>query len=523
MRPVMLALTAALAASGFAAQAKDATKITTQPDWIERPQAEDLSEAYPEIANALEIEGRVNLACTTDSFGKLEGCRAVDVMPSGLGFEAAALSMAPLFQMRPMTIDGAPTDGGRVTIPIRFRPLPAAETEPPRVNDTPAFRVARRFVDLSNMARLLETDFAKKADLLEFIEADGVAPEVRGDAANAMRAAIKSLGGELRDRLAIAAVSAFDAEDLAELVRVLDGPDGAYFRLNPSVMAVSEMLERDFYPRARLVAHETYCVRNACDPSPALRVAVDAILQEPPWTEAPGQEEIDAMRPSIASNLALDGAARLRCVVDTRATLKQCAIVADSPSGVGFGQAALSLAPRFRLEPRLMAQGAEGESLAVTLLFRAPDMTASFEPPAPRSEASLQLARKVVGYDAEAFRRTIAIQEQEALGKPPEGADPALYAQMLAAWSEGVAQASDWRAEGMARTLASVYSDRELAAAAAFKKAFAGREIDTKASRFSAAAGLAAEVMSSRIGRTAQAAFCRTRTCGPAKPLSPSP
>jgi protein TonB len=53
--------------------------------------------------------------------GKLESCNVTSEDPSGLGFGAAALKMASLFQMKPETRDGEPVAGASVTVPIVFK------------------------------------------------------------------------------------------------------------------------------------------------------------------------------------------------------------------------------------------------------------------------------------------------------------------------------------------------------------------------------------------------------------------
>ena len=95
--------------------------VITNPDWQRRPSAEDLERYYPERAQRMNVEGRASIACTVNARGTLEGCSVVSEDPGDAGFGDAALRMSKLFKMRPMTRDGSPVDGGKITIPISFR------------------------------------------------------------------------------------------------------------------------------------------------------------------------------------------------------------------------------------------------------------------------------------------------------------------------------------------------------------------------------------------------------------------
>jgi protein TonB len=95
--------------------------VITNPDWLRRPSAEDLERYYPERASRMNLEGRASISCTVHARGTLEGCSVASESPDDAGFGDAAIRMSRLFKMRPMTRDGSPVGGGRITIPISFR------------------------------------------------------------------------------------------------------------------------------------------------------------------------------------------------------------------------------------------------------------------------------------------------------------------------------------------------------------------------------------------------------------------
>ncbi len=104
--------------------------VITQPDWLAKPSAKDLTELYPKDAATNKIEGSATITCTVDASGALVNCSAIAETPPGAGFGAAAVGMAAKFKMRPMTKDGQPFAGGIVRIPIRFT-LPKEDPIPP--------------------------------------------------------------------------------------------------------------------------------------------------------------------------------------------------------------------------------------------------------------------------------------------------------------------------------------------------------------------------------------------------------
>jgi TonB family protein len=89
------------------------------PTWLQRPSAEDFSRYVPEAALVAGVSGRVVLDCIVGADGSLT-CTVASQDPEGYGFGDAGLLVARHFRMAPTADDGAPTEGGRVRVPVRF-------------------------------------------------------------------------------------------------------------------------------------------------------------------------------------------------------------------------------------------------------------------------------------------------------------------------------------------------------------------------------------------------------------------
>ena len=94
--------------------------VVTTGKWERRPSGDDMARVYPDSAQRKNLSGRVILSCTVTSEGSLANCTSSDEEPAGEGFGEAALKMAPLFKMKPLTRDGKPVEGGTVRIPLCF-------------------------------------------------------------------------------------------------------------------------------------------------------------------------------------------------------------------------------------------------------------------------------------------------------------------------------------------------------------------------------------------------------------------
>ncbi len=94
----------------------------------------------PQAAKAGFQDGRAKIRCGIAHDGSLTGCAVQSEDPAGLGFGAAALSIAAVMKMNPWTPQGDPVDGAYIVLPIRLvlaSPQSAAQPAAPAQTAAP--------------------------------------------------------------------------------------------------------------------------------------------------------------------------------------------------------------------------------------------------------------------------------------------------------------------------------------------------------------------------------------------------
>lgn len=102
-----------------------AAAMVTKPAWVALPTAADMNATFPKTENGVN-DVRVVLGCTVTSDGSLGGCAVAQETPAGQGYGAGALALASKFKMAPWSINGEPTVGAKIKLPIHYVLTPVA-------------------------------------------------------------------------------------------------------------------------------------------------------------------------------------------------------------------------------------------------------------------------------------------------------------------------------------------------------------------------------------------------------------
>lgn len=114
-----------LAAAGAVWAANPPKPTVAAPRWIQRPGGEEIARYYPKAAITAGVgAAKVVIDCGITGEGRLDNCQVRQEEPARYGFGAATIQLASHFRMAANDLDGKPTAGGVVRIPVVFANTP---------------------------------------------------------------------------------------------------------------------------------------------------------------------------------------------------------------------------------------------------------------------------------------------------------------------------------------------------------------------------------------------------------------
>ncbi len=102
-----------------------------KPRWASLPSAEDTKVAFAEIAKSEAGTLRVMLTCKVQMGGGVGDCSVENGQQANQGLAQAAMTLTPHFKLTTWTVEGLPTVGGTVHIPLRYEGSTPPPATPP--------------------------------------------------------------------------------------------------------------------------------------------------------------------------------------------------------------------------------------------------------------------------------------------------------------------------------------------------------------------------------------------------------
>ena len=526
----LISLAGALLAAGLAAPSATAQSVTVA-DWAEKPSVDQVANAYPKMPLLLSLEGSATLSCQVTAGGILENCAVVDESPKELGFGNAALSLTPFFRLRPEIRDGRPAVSD-VRIPIRFlmpEPLPLVQPGPP--TSPGALKLAKELVRIDGRPDTFRQFYAMKGQLLEYTRTPGASIEVRRTASAATRGAAEARLDEILDSMAATYASLLSEAELADLLRNARSEHPAFFiKQNRALSEVDANLNQEFSLRMRIAARAGLCERRACTPDRDFGLARQGdtprkiTIALPIWLEQPTLDQIENARPPLAKLVGIEGRVQMACGIAPLGIADTCAVTEESPKGLGFGAAALSLRGYFRLSPAMMQRDAGDVALAQIRFPRPTSLFPPMDEPKPAALGALALARAYVkAVQTDTRREQFALAERTFDSMKLEGVDPGDRTAMRGILMAAAAHAASELDDFTARTYAALLSEDELRSALALLDTAGGRALMAHRQELTFAMMGAVQAYDSVIAADAGHAFCKVRGCAGPKPGSLRP
>lgn len=511
-----LVLAATILATATAAAAEPQT--ISDPDWDTRPTIEMLARAYPVAPMRLRIQGRTSIRCDVSDLGVLENCELLSESPEGMGFGEAALGLAHRFRMKPRTVGGEPVAGGVVRIPISFS-MPEAAPRP-ELTPAPAARLAaaRQIWSAAELAEQIVS--ALHRDMAEF-QPRGATAELAEEARSALMDATRQVAPSWAEAMLTHYASIYDEVELKALAEFARTPGGrAWLALSIVPPAPFDGIGT-YLSAVSAEARRLFCASHICSVD-WLAVApqrAETSIVDPAWLQAPTFEQVMVVKPRLTTVLLLGGLVRLKCQANAYGVPKDCHVIGETPQELGFGAAALKLAPYYKLSPQLIGQGAAREPVSFVVVFPGANLPGMPEKlplrPGPASAAADALATEVAERNLRAvnFGEMLLAPLIEAAAEdetPPKTRADALEAIRAAAQSQ---------LQPLVARAASHYQERltatELEHAARFLRSEMGQRITRRDPTETKQADAINRYHLDLIGTEAGRAVCKRRGCEP--------
>lgn len=282
----------------------------TEAKWLNKPTGGALRAVWPAEAWRRGLEGATHLNCTVTVQGLVSNCKVHDETPAGAGFGQAGLLLTPNFQFTPATLAGAPVPSS-VVLPIRF----ALSGPGPPPDTGPEMRAVQWTPWLSAPS---------DADVAKAYPRPALAAGLTGHVV--LRCRITG-DGALHDCGTITEAPA--GKGFASAARALTSRFKARITVQDS---------HALWRTATFIDLPIHFRPPAAGGGPRYLAQVD-------WVKTMDAQAVQALFPAKALQAHVKvGDARLDCAIAAIGAVEDCRVETETPSGMGFGPSATSIA-----------------------------------------------------------------------------------------------------------------------------------------------------------------------------------
>jgi TonB family protein len=338
----------------------------TFPEGVEKPTDDQLFAAWPGVARANHVEGWANISCVVSLYGRLDNCNVAQESQPGLGFGEGAMRVKDMYRFLPGTKDTMSVSM-RMTFQVRFEC---------KTRCTP-FKLPEDFV-----GKLVSASWTQTPSASDLAAASPKGLQAGHPPARAL------LFCRLR------------ADGSANRCRVMsEEPAGQ------GVGAAALALVPQF---------KTTVTKDFVDAGVQIPVTFsDEVGRAVLLSRPASQDYVPLMEKATADPKVQDARVTLSCVANAGA-LANCTAADESPAGIGLGELALGLAPKFSVSQwGENGRPTQGSSIKVPLALQVREPPKPSDPPVV-TISDPQWLRRPTARDVERFYPSEALSAEKS-------------------------------------------------------------------------------------------------------------